>query len=60
MENITYTDIKLYITAKFETNSVFVDMKEVYGEYCNKLIEDMILKAWGRILVGSLNSKVVA
>lgn len=50
MENIIYTDIKLYITAKFETNPAFVDMKEVHGDYCNNLIEDMTSKASGVFL----------
>ena len=50
MENITSPDIKLYITSKFDASPAFVEMKEVYLDYCDKLVENLIKKASGVFL----------
>jgi hypothetical protein len=50
MENLTYADIMLYISAKFDTSPAFAEMKQVNQTYCNKLVEDVATKASGVFL----------
>ena len=50
VQDLTYPDIKLYVSTKFSSNKGFFDLQKREAEYANRLIESVVQKASGVFL----------
>lgn len=50
VQNLTYRDIKHYISTRFDNSPAFTDMKQLDPTYCLRLVEDIATKASGVFL----------
>ena len=59
LEDLTYDDIKLYVTSRFESDPNFSFLQETEAEFARDLVEKMVKKAsgvflWVNLVVSSL------
>ena len=59
LEYLTYDDIKSFVTSRFHSEPVFVQLRQREEEFANQLIEDIVSKAagvflWVALVVSSL------